>query len=90
MSIGPIKTMTCLDCQEEIKPDEEAQPFDIILCSSCEAQMELVSVDPVRLEFFFGDDWDEGDTDDVSHPWNAYQCLLTPLRKPAPVHSMGT
>jgi NAD-dependent SIR2 family protein deacetylase len=72
MPIGPTTTVTCLDCEEEIELDEEAEPGDIILCCACEAKMELVSVDPVRLVFFLGDDWEEGDTDDDSDPWSAY------------------
>jgi lysine biosynthesis protein LysW len=72
MSIVPTTTVTCLECEEEIELDEEAQPGDIILCGECEAQMELVSVNPVRLVFFFGDDWDEGETDDESDPWDTY------------------
>jgi hypothetical protein len=43
MSTSPTTTVTCLDGEEEIKLDEEAQPGDLILCGLCEAEMELVS-----------------------------------------------
>ena len=72
MSIVPSTTVLCLDCDEEIELDEESQAGDIIVCGECEAQMELVSVSPVRLVFFFGDDWDDADTEDDADGWGAY------------------
>ena len=68
MSTVPMTTVTCLECDEEIELDEEAQAGDIILCGVCDAQMELVSVNPIRVVYFFGDDWD-----DNGDPWDAYE-----------------
>ena len=66
MSIGHMTTVLCLECEEPLDLDDEVQSGDIILCGGCEAEMEVVSVKPARLTFYFGDDWDEDDDDD---PW---------------------
>ena len=41
----------CLECGREINIDEqEPEIGDIIVCESCGAEHEVISVDPVKLE----------------------------------------
>lgn len=71
---SPYKVV-CLDCEEEIKISRNSKIGEIISCLFCEAQMRLLSLNPVRVDWAMDDDvlddydssddqWDDDDDDD--------------------------
>jgi lysine biosynthesis protein LysW len=53
----------CPDCGELItinSPKEGA----MITCRDCGAKLEIISEDPLEVDFPLDDDWDDGDWDD--------------------------
>jgi lysine biosynthesis protein LysW len=41
---------TCLDCEEHIELDDDADCDDIIECPKCASRFEIIDLDPVVLE----------------------------------------
>jgi lysine biosynthesis protein LysW len=40
---------TCPVCDEDIELDEDLELSEVVLCSSCERELEIVSLDPLTL-----------------------------------------
>ena len=43
-------TVFCIDCEQPIKLDSRPMEGERILCASCEAELEVISVGPVELD----------------------------------------
>ena len=65
----------CPFCKEAINLGKSAKEGDIVVCKACEAELEIVSLKPVELDWpledfdedgddFDDDDWDDDDFDD--------------------------
>lgn len=57
----------CPGCDEDIYIPKRPRLGDIITCRSCEAELEVVSTNPLELDFFLGDDdvdYDEEEEDE--------------------------
>ena len=39
----------CVSCKEKFEPDEYVEAGDTIMCPACYEEMEVVSVDPVKI-----------------------------------------
>ena len=65
-------TVECMDCEQQIKLSFEPVLGQIITCPHCEAEFEVIALNPVELDWAFFDlededddlDWDEDDDDD--------------------------
>lgn len=40
----------CLDCQEDLSLPEKAEIGEIVECKNCGAEMEILSLDPLKME----------------------------------------
>jgi len=40
----------CLECDEHIELDDDADVDDIVTCPKCNAKFEIVDLDPVTLD----------------------------------------
>ena len=67
-----ISTIICLDCEEKLDVPEKTQIGEYITCLFCEAQMRIISVNPIRVDWGVDDEvldeyangldlWDEDD-----------------------------
>lgn len=57
----------CLDCESTIKLSFEPVVGQIITCPNCDAEFEVIAINPVELDWAFFDlededeDWDDDD-----------------------------
>lgn len=40
---------TCPVCDEDIELDDDAELSEVVVCASCEREVEIVSLDPLTL-----------------------------------------
>lgn len=58
-----MPTGICPECDSDIHlTDEEFN--DIVTCDDCGVELEIVGLDPVELEIFEEEDYDQDDDDD--------------------------
>jgi alpha-aminoadipate carrier protein LysW len=55
---------TCVECDEEIELSGRLQLGQMVLCDSCGARLEIVSVNPLEVDWAYEDDEDDDDWDD--------------------------
>ena len=55
----------CLDCEQKIQMSFEPVMGQIITCPHCEAEFEVIALNPVELDWAFFDLGDEDENDDV-------------------------
>jgi len=48
-------TVFCIDCEQPIKLDSRPREGECIVCASCGAELEVISVEPVELDWAFLD-----------------------------------
>jgi hypothetical protein len=75
MSIAKLVTIICLECEDPIELDSEPRRGQVITCPTCYSEMEVVSVQPLRLEFYYEGDWDDEALDDEEDEWGEYKDL---------------
>jgi lysine biosynthesis protein LysW len=46
--------VTCPVCDEDIDVDDDVELSEVIVCSSCESEVEVASLDPITLR-----EWEE-------------------------------
>jgi len=70
MSTGTIKiSVFCIDCDQPIKLDARPKVGQLITCAHCGAELEVIDVDPIELDWAYfepeeeDEDW-EGDEED--------------------------
>ena len=56
-------TVKCLDCEHPIELGFQPVEGQIITCPECEAELEVISVEPMELDFYY-EDWDDDDWDE--------------------------
>lgn len=61
-----MSMIKCLFCKERFEPDEHLEESDTVMCPGCNEEMEVISVDPVKVrKLKKGDsDYEEEDYDD--------------------------
>jgi len=62
-------TIICIDCDEPIYLESKPKIGQIITCSNCDAQLEVIDIDPIELDWAYlepeeDEDWDWEDDDD--------------------------
>lgn len=56
----------CPECDERIHIHESIDQGDIIVCEECETELEVVGLDPIEIDPFYGDDIEDyGDDYDI-------------------------
>lgn len=61
-----MKKVYCLDCDRAISIQNDAEFGDEIVCHSCEAEFELVSLNPPAIEWLYDDDDWDNDLDEAT------------------------
>jgi transcription initiation factor IIE alpha subunit len=50
---------TCLDCEENIELDDDADVNDLFECPKCKAKLEILDLDPVVVDYGVEEDFEE-------------------------------
>jgi lysine biosynthesis protein LysW len=45
------KSVKCLDCNYEIEVPEDSEVGDVFLCNECGVEVEVISVDPLEIDY---------------------------------------
>jgi len=54
-----MKTVNCLSCGAEIELKGKIEIGQIVVCDACQAEFEIVSLNPLRIDWLFVDFDDE-------------------------------
>jgi lysine biosynthesis protein LysW len=66
VAVGKNVTVTCLDCERPIRLGYQPVEGQIITCPYCDVELEVISAEPLELDFYF-EDWDEDEE------WDPYE-----------------
>ena len=58
-----MPTTACPECSEDVYVDADSEQGDVISCSECGTDLEIVVLDPVELDIYEEDDDDFKDDD---------------------------
>jgi alpha-aminoadipate carrier protein LysW len=64
-----VPTAICPECEEEVYVDSDAEQGEVVTCEECDADLELVGLDPIELDLFKGND----DRDQVHEELDEYE-----------------
>jgi len=53
----------CPECDEKIHVNADVDQGDVIICDECETELEVVGLDPIELDPYYGDEIEEYDDD---------------------------
>ncbi|MFH1636492.1 MAG: hypothetical protein ABIG63_21125 [Chloroflexota bacterium] len=59
-----METAECISCEEKITFQIEPKMGQLVTCPKCDAQLEVVWLDPIELDWPFDDDEYDDDDDD--------------------------
>ena len=62
-----MPTAVCPECEERIRVEADSVQGDKIICEECDADLELVGLDPMELDPWEsppGEDYEDDDFDD--------------------------
>jgi alpha-aminoadipate carrier protein LysW len=59
-----MPTTICPECDEEVYVDAESEQGDIVSCDECGAELEVVGLDPIELDIYEENDYDDSDDED--------------------------
>ena len=59
-----ISTARCPDCDDIVRMKAKPRIGLKVTCPICDAELEVVGIDPLELEWAVDDDWDDDDWDD--------------------------
>jgi lysine biosynthesis protein LysW len=46
-------TVYCIDCEQEIRLETRPVEGEVLFCSNCGAEFEVISVEPIELDWVF-------------------------------------
>jgi alpha-aminoadipate carrier protein LysW len=70
VSVSKKITVSCLDCERSFELSFQPVEGQIITCPNCDAELEVISVQPLELDFYY-EDWGEDDEDwDGDEDWD--------------------
>ncbi|HUF04668.1 MAG TPA: hypothetical protein VMM38_10895 [Aridibacter sp.] len=59
-----MPTAICPECDEEVYVDAEAQQGDVLTCDECGEELEVVGLDPIELDPYVGDEFEDFDDEE--------------------------
>lgn len=59
-----MPTTICPECDEEIYVDAESEQGDVVSCDECGTDLEIVGLDPLELDVYEEEDFDDYDEED--------------------------
>jgi lysine biosynthesis protein LysW len=54
-----MENVKCFACDEDIRMVRSPRMGTLVTCAACGAELEVVWLDPLELDWPFIDDWDE-------------------------------
>jgi alpha-aminoadipate carrier protein LysW len=60
---GRTTAAECPDCGERIALELPVRRGDLVNCPNCEAELEVISTDPVELDWVY-EEWEDEEEDD--------------------------
>jgi hypothetical protein len=70
MSVAKLVSIICLECEDLFELNYEPRRGQVITCPFCDSEMEVASVHPLGLEFYYEGDWDDEELDDEEDDWD--------------------
>jgi alpha-aminoadipate carrier protein LysW len=62
-----MEAVNCLSCDEDIRISRPPKIGMLVTCAECGAELEIVWLDPLELDWpFIDDDWDEEEDEYIS------------------------
>ena len=61
-----MEVTNCLSCEAEIRLRKPAKIGMLVTCAECGAELEVVWLDPLELDWPFIDDWEEDEEEEMS------------------------
>lgn len=59
-----MEVVNCIGCDTEIRLRQAPKIGALVTCHECGAELEVVWLDPLELDWPFIDDWDEDEDED--------------------------
>ncbi len=59
-----MPTSICPECDEDVYVDAEIEQGEVIVCDECGEELEVVGFDPIELDPYVDDGFDEFDDKD--------------------------
>ncbi len=59
-----MPTTACPECSENVFVDAESEQGDIIACEECGTELEIVGLDPIELDIYADENFDDFDDED--------------------------
>jgi hypothetical protein len=63
VSVSNKISVTCLDCERPFELGFQPVEGQIISCPNCDAELEVINVQPLELDFYY-EDWEDEDWED--------------------------
>jgi lysine biosynthesis protein LysW len=57
VSVSKKICAVCPDCEQPFELERLPVRDVIIICPNCETELEVISVDPLQLDFYYEGDW---------------------------------
>ena len=54
-----MPTAICPECDEEVYVDADSEQGDVVSCDECGTDLEVVGLDPIELDAYEGNDYDD-------------------------------
>ena len=68
MSSRRFRSARCPECKTLVEIPSSAELWDMVTCHNCDTELEVVDLDPLVLDYWFGvdddEDYDDYDDDD--------------------------
>jgi alpha-aminoadipate carrier protein LysW len=59
-----METLYCPDCDGKIVINPRVQLGQKLVCPHCDAELEVISIDPVELDWAYDWSWDDDEDED--------------------------
>jgi alpha-aminoadipate carrier protein LysW len=67
-----MEVANCIGCNTEIRFRQPPKIGMLVACDECGAELEVVWLDPLELDWPFIDDWDEDEDEEMQSLYEDY------------------
>ena len=64
MEDDPVPIASCPQCEADIHVDEDVDKGELLTCSECDTELEVVGLDPMELDFALEEEDEDEDEDE--------------------------
>jgi alpha-aminoadipate carrier protein LysW len=68
-AIKQVAVATCPDCGEQVAVRSRIRLGQDVVCPNCDAELEVVGMEPLELDWAYDDEYDDEDEDDEDEDW---------------------